>query len=67
MSDFLRRLKQHIKKDYTVTVEIYLDELLIHQAEVPVTEYNKNRAMKKAMKYVESVASVKAATAKVEK
>ncbi len=67
MGDFLRRLKQHIKKDYAITVEIYLDEIPVHQTEVSVTDYNKSRAMKRAIKYVESVATVKAVGAKVEK
>lgn len=54
------KLGRYIEKDYRVTVEIHLNDLPIHDVEISVTDYNKARAMKKAMRYVEEGATVKA-------
>lgn len=64
MSDFLRRINRTLKKTYLVTVEISLDGMFIHQAEVAVEEYNRHRARRKAMREVEKMATVTAVSIK---
>lgn len=61
MSDYLRRIQRTLKKTYLVTVEISLDGMFIHQAEVAVEEYNRHRARRKAMREVEKMATVEVA------
>ena len=60
----LDKLNRYVKKDYAVTVEIHVNDLPVHDLEVAVTDYNKTRAMKKAMKHVEIISTMKATTVK---
>lgn len=61
----LRKLTNFIKKTtykpYMVTVEIYIGETFMGQTAVPVQHYNKQQAIKKALRIVEAGAKAKAA------
>ena len=56
---FLDKLGRYVRKDYNVKLEILVDDLVVHDVEVPVNEYNKDRAGRKALRHVEQVSTVR--------
>lgn len=56
----MRRIKASLRTPYLVTVELHINDQPVHQVELRVRAYNKQRAIKEGLNIVQANVTAKA-------